>query len=408
MQRRARLSLTAVFFTFFIDNLSWSVVFPILAPYFLDPQNRIFSADVSDAERTAIFSLFLMAFSLGQFLGAPILGEYADRHGRKKALLLSVFFTLIGLAMSAWSMQMGYLGLLFVGRLLTGVFASNMSVCMACVTDLSVGEKAQVRNFGYLSVCAGLSFVMGAFAGGKLSDPSVNAMFSPYFPLWLAAALTAINLVFLIFGFEETTQADQRGKFEFFECFRNIGKALRTEKIKRFYAIYFLFFISWTMLMQFVPVLVVKGFGFTGSSLADLSLYMGLCWAIGSGLLNKWLARYFSALGVLEVCLICFTISCGLIVFPSHIYGVVVVLGACVVFGSLAWPLCTTVISNLAPKSIQGKVLGMSQSIQSLAMTLAPIVGGAAIQVSMGFPFLIGALSSFAASIIYFSLRERK
>src|SRR5579872_5163889 len=105
--RRGRLSLAAVFFTFFVDNLCWAIVFPILAPYFLDKDNRIFSPDVSDAARTAVFSLFIMAFSLGQFLGAPILGEYADRHGRKRALGVSVFFTLVGLSISAWSMEMG-------------------------------------------------------------------------------------------------------------------------------------------------------------------------------------------------------------------------------------------------------------------------------------------------------------
>ena len=46
-RKRVRLSLAAVFFTFFVDNLSWSIVFPILAPYFLDVQNHLFSAEVS-------------------------------------------------------------------------------------------------------------------------------------------------------------------------------------------------------------------------------------------------------------------------------------------------------------------------------------------------------------------------
>lgn len=408
LPKRAKLSLAAVFFTFFIDNLSWSIVFPILAPYFLDPHNRLFSADVSDATRTGILSLFLMAFSLGQFLGAPLLGEYADRHGRKKALGLSVFFTLVGMGLSAWSMEINWLIFLFIGRLLTGIFASNMSICLACVTDLSVDAKAQVKNFGYLSVCAGLSFVLGAFLGGKLSDPTVNAAFSPYLPLWLATGLTAINFLFILFGFQETTPVQHDAKYNFLESFQNIKQALKTEKIKRFYGIYFLFFFAWTILLQFTPVLVVRVFGFTGSSLGNLSLYMGLCWAIGSGLLNKWLSRWFSPLAVLEVCLICFTGLCILIIMPSHIYGVIIVLGLCVILGGLAWPLCTSVISNLAPKSMQGKVLGMSQSMQSLAMTVAPIAAGAAYQAYYSLPFLIGAGASFLAGLIYFSLKERK
>ena len=57
---------------------------------------------------------------------------------------------------------------------------------------------------------------------------------------------------------------------------------------------------------------------------------------------------------------------------------------------------------------MQGKVLGMSQSMQSLAMTLAPIAAGASYQASYSFPFIIGAFASFIASIVYFSLRDRK
>lgn len=406
--KRARLSLAAVFFTFFIDNLSWSIVFPILAPYFLDPQNRVFSPETTDATRTAILSLFLMAFSLGQFLGAPLLGEYADRYGRKKALVISVFFTLLSMALSAWSMEMGLLFWLFIGRLVTGVFASNVSICLAAVTDLSADEKSQVKNFGYLAVCAGLAFVLGAYLGGKLSDSTVNATFSPTLPLWIATGLTGLNLIFILFGFQETTHFLQTGKYNFFESFHNIKQALKTEKLKRFYAIYFLFFFSWTILLQFTPVLVVQTFGFTGSDLGDLSLFMGVCWALGSGYLNKWLSRRFSHLYVLEVCLIAFTICCALIIFPKNIYGVVIFLGACVILGGLAWPLCTSVISNLAPRSMQGKILGMSQSIQSLSMSIAPLVGGLAYRAAIGFPFLIGAFSSFLASIIYFTLKGRK
>src|SRR5690606_34294193 len=64
---KKRLTLASVFFTFFIDNLCWAIVFPIFAPYFLDPENKLFTPDVSIAERTTMLGFFLMAFSLGQF-----------------------------------------------------------------------------------------------------------------------------------------------------------------------------------------------------------------------------------------------------------------------------------------------------------------------------------------------------
>jgi len=405
---KSKLSLASIFFTFSIDNLCWSIVFPLFAPYFLDPENVLFSKDVSEAARTTILSFFLTAFSLGQFLGAPIIGEYADRSGRKKALAVSVFFTLVGLGITAWSMGAHLLWLLFAGRLITGLFASNMSVCLAAISDLSETEKARVRNFGFLSVLAGLSFIIGAFLGGKLSDPTISPYFTPNFPLWVATGLTVVNFIFICLGFKETGTIDHSVKFDLLESFRNIKAALRTEKIKRVYFIYFLFLFSWTLLFQFTPVLVVHSFEFNSSDIGDLALYMGLCWAVGAAYLSKLLLHYFSSLRVLEGCLCLFALLSLSLLFPRHIYYVLPIVGLCVTIGGLAWPLFNNLISTLAPRHIHGKILGMSQSIQSLAMTLAPVAGGAVSHWSVRFPFLAGAVAGAIAILVYFTLKEKK
>ncbi len=406
-QPNRKLTLFSIFFTFFVDNLSWSIVFPIFAPYFLDVDNRLFSPEISEATRATILGVFLMAFSLGQFLGAPLIGEYADRDGRKRALVVSVFCTLVGLGLSAWSMQTHNLYLLFFARLITGLFASNMSICLACVSDLSETEKEKAKYFGYLSVFAGLSFVLGAFVGGKLSDRELYPLFSSNLPLWLAAGLTFVNLLFLLFGFKETANIDRSVKFDFLESFHNIKRALKTEKIKQIYTLYFLFLFAWTLVFQFTPVLVVANYGFSNSDIGDLALYMGICWAIGSGYLNKWLVHRFSPMRVLEGCLVGFMVFCTSLVFVKGINLTIAAIGGCVLLGGLAWPLCTSLISNTAPREMQGKVLGISQSVQSLAMSLAPIAGGLIFQASPVLPFLLGGIAALFSGVIYLRLKIR-
>lgn len=310
------------------------------------------------------------------------------------------------LQLGAWE-RISY-GFFFVGRLITGLFASNMSVCLAAVSDLSETEKAKIKHFGNLSVLAGLSFVLGAFLGGKLSDPSVNALFTPHFPIYVAALLALLNLLFVCFGFRETSAIDPSVKFDFWESFRNVKKALQTEKIKRVYFVYFLFLFSWTILFQFTPVLVVYSFDFTSSDIGDLALYMGLCWAIGAAYLSKLLLNWFSSVRILEGCLLLFTVLSLSLIFPKHIYIVLPIVGLCVMIGGLAWPLCNNLISNLTHQHFQGKILGMSQSVQSFAMVLAPIAGGMVAQGSIRAPFLMGALSGLLAVIVYFSLKERQ
>ena len=167
-----RISFFSILFTFFVDNLGWSIVFPIFAPLFLNDQN-VFSLNFSFQIKTAILGIFLAAFPLAQFFGSPILGDFADRAGRKKALIISISLIVLGYVLSAWSILLKNLSLLFISRLITGLFSGNLSVCLATISDLSTSEKSKTGNFSFLSVLAGFSFIIGAFLGGRLSDKNI-------------------------------------------------------------------------------------------------------------------------------------------------------------------------------------------------------------------------------------------
>ncbi len=400
-KKSKRFSLFSIYFTFFVDSLSWSIIFPIFAPYFLDPHNPLFSPETSFATRTSLLGLFLMAFSLGQFLAAPILGEYVDKHGRRKALILSVLFTCVGMITTAISIKIYSLVFLFLGRLITGVFASNLSVCLACISDLSSTEKIKVKRFSFLSVLTGVSFILGAFLGGKLSDATIHPWFSPDIPFWLASLLTFANFLFVLFGFKETSTIQPSLQFNFLESFHNIKKVLETKKIKWIYTVYFLFLCAWTLIFQFTPVLVVRRYGFTNSQIGNLALFMGIFWALGSSVLNKSLISRYRSQKILEWCLVLFTLLCASIVFPAHLYLRLLILGLSTLIGGLAWPHCTNVISSAAPKEVQGKILGLTQSIQSLSMALAPLAGGISYQIIPGSVFLLAAAACLTASLIY-------
>jgi MFS transporter, DHA1 family, tetracycline resistance protein len=400
-EKKRKLSFFSVMFTFFVDNLGWSIVFPIFAPLFLDVNNDLFAQSVSFPTRTAVLGVFLAAFPLAQFFGAPILGELADKNGRKKAFTFSIILTFIGYALSAWSIHKS-LVLLFISRVICGLFSGNLSVCLASLADLSKDEKSRISNFGYLSMIAGFSFIVGAFLGGKFSDSNINSFFNPALPLWIAAGLSLLNLFFILFAFYETTNLHKDLKYDFLESIHNIQKALKTKKIKQIYLIYFLFVFSWTIVFQFSPVLVIKKFHFSNSDIGNLAAVMGVGWAIGSGLINKILVKKFKPIKILEVALFLFTIICAIVAFFNDVFSVISLLCLSVIIGGLAWPLCANLISSLSPKHMRGKILGMSQSMQSLAMATSPIVGGLVDQFHMSTTFLLAAFASFVAGIVYF------
>ncbi len=387
-------TLTRVYFTFFIDTLGWAIVFPIFAPYF------IARTDLSAPLLT--LGLFLMAFPLGQFFFAPVLGGWADRYGKRRILALTVLLSFFGMALTAWSFQINQLSLLFFSRLITGCCAGNMSLCLACLADAGKTEHERTRYFGYLSMFAGVSFILGALAGGKLSDPEIVSWFSPAFPLWMTTILTGFNVLCIAPWLLKDPHLHHahHAAMRLLKPIDNIMQALHRNRV--LYFVYFLFLFAWSLLFQFTPVLVVEKYGFSGSDIGDLSIYMGFFWILGSIYLNKWLKRWFSSIQILKGCLILFTLFCAALTIPCQLWISLIILGGCITLSGLAWPLCLGILAEAAPKETQGKSLGISQSVQSLALSTAPAIGGVISQLSINAPFFLSAAASLTAGLIYY------
>jgi MFS family permease len=312
--------------------------------------------------------------------------------------------------MTAWSMQSHRLFWLFCGRFATGVFSSNSSICLAAIADLSPSPEAKARYFGYFAALGAVAFVVGALLGGKLSDPTIYVAFSPHLPLWIASLFTGLNLLFVLWGFRETsTRFAVNTRWDPWAAFRNLYNSLLVHKMRPLYLAYFCFLFSWTLWVQLTPVLFVGFFHFTGSNLGDLALFIGLCWALGSAYANPWLCRTLSSHLLVTACLITFSLLSFAILGAATLPSLLLLLGGSVFIGGVAWPLCNALFSNRAAQTSQGKALGGSQSMQSLAMALAPLLGGLAFVVSPRLPFMCAAIVSLIACAFYlFGQRRRE
>jgi predicted MFS family arabinose efflux permease len=275
---------------------------------------------------------------------------------------------------------------------------------MASIADLSVDEKSKIKNFSYISILAGFAFIIGPYIGGKFSDRTIYSWFSAAVPLQMAAVLSLINFFFLLFFFHETTSHHKNVKFDVLESIRNISQALHIKKLKTIYVIYFLYLFAWVILMQFTPVLVIEKFQFTNSEIGNMAAFMGICWVAGSFLVQKEIFKSYS-FRVLEIVLLIFTACCFFVIFPRSMWATIFMVSLAMFICGIAWPICTGIISNMATQKMQGKIMGISQSMQSLAMTIGPIIGGFVVHFSKELTFVSAGIASLIASIIYFRVK---
>ena len=187
-----------IFLTVFLDMLGVGLVIPVIAPLLLESKYLLLSADTSLKVRHIVLGILLATFPLAQLFGAPMLGVWADRIGRKRVLLLSLVGTLIGNLLFGYGVVQLWLWLLFASQVLDGFTGGNISIAMSAIADVSRPED-KPRNFGLIGMAFGLGFIIGPFVGGQLAAHFDGAM-----PFWVCSGLNVLNLVFAQLYFPET------------------------------------------------------------------------------------------------------------------------------------------------------------------------------------------------------------
>ena len=103
---------------------------------------------------------------LMQFLFAPLWGRWSDVMGRRPVILIG----LLGSAVSYLTFGLAEsLSLLFVSRCLAGVAGANISTAQAFIADSTTPEN-RAKGMGMVGAAFGLGFIFGPALGGFLSQ----------------------------------------------------------------------------------------------------------------------------------------------------------------------------------------------------------------------------------------------
>jgi MFS transporter, DHA1 family, tetracycline resistance protein len=182
--------------TVLLDFLAFGIIAPVLP-------NLVKQFEGGNvAKASEITGYFAFAWNLMQFLFLPILGAWSDRFGRRPVILISC----LGLGLDYIFMAMApSLRWLFVGRIISGITASNLSTAFAYVTDVSAPDQ-RAKRFGMLGAAFGVGFVVGPAAGGLLGLYSLRA------PFWAAAILSLANFFYGLFVLPESLPKEKRAK----------------------------------------------------------------------------------------------------------------------------------------------------------------------------------------------------
>lgn len=399
-----RSPLVTVFLTVFIDLLGFGIVIPLLPVY-------------SKAYGASEFSLGLLfaSFSAMQFVFAPFWGRVSDRWGRRPVLIGGLIgtafsYVLFGLASSMTG--------LFVARMLAGFFGANVATAQAYIADVT-DERNRARGMGMVGAAFGLGFTFGPLVGGELAAWHIGL------PGFVAAGLSASAALygFLRLGEPERTRDPSSSRLFGFATVREVAGNGRIGTVMLLYFLSILAFSGFeTMFIRFGLARFPEVFGIEGplaSATLDQVLaaapiagrymfFIGLIAAVIQGGLIRRLVPRFGEVRLIVAGPVLLGLSLAIIGLAQSWW--VVILGCAVMplgFG-INNPSLNGLLSRAAPADRQGAVLGLNQSVGSLARVLGPLLAGVLFgALGPGAPFGAGAAILAVAALIAMAYRAR-
>lgn len=397
-------SFFPVLLAYFIDNFGLAIVYPIFTPLFLNPNLHLLGADFSLFHRTFLLGLLIASFPFAQFLGAPLIGEFSDRLGRKKVFIATITGGVIGYLMTGLGIHLKDIFLLWSGRVIAGFFAGNLTLCLASIADITEDKKMRARHFGFVGTIGGVGFILAILTGSSLSNPNLARFFHPEVPFLLTGLLALINLALMILFFRENKVKKPRNPFAFRTSLRNIGNALHQKGVRIFYFAYFLFMLCWFTSLQFLSTYLIDMFHVKANAITLTFVSIGGVWAVANFLLNPLLAKIWKPQSTFMLCLLFLGFFLFLSLLP-HVYLGIYLFHFlfATLFAALCWTNGLATLSIETTETKQGSILGVNQSLAAVAMVIGPITGGFLAGVDIHLLYLYtGSASLLAAFFLFF------
>lgn len=394
-------ALLIIFITIFIDLLGFGIIIPIL-PDFL--KNELFISE-------SAIGLTIGIFSLMQFVFTPVWGSLSDVYGRKPILAISLFGNIISYFVMAlvFAGVLNSFPVLVLSRVFAGIFSGNLSAAQSVISDITTKEERS-KGMGLMGAAFALGFVFGPSLGGVLSFN-----FGYGVPIFLSSAFSLIAFLLCISIFKETLPEDVRNinKKNFsgvtFINIKAVRDVLSSKKVGIFVIIFF--FITFAFANIHATFLLFaerdEGLDLNIQEVGLTLAVLGVVAAVVQGTLIKFFKDKFGE----EVSLIIGNIitGIGLLLIPLAISKFLLfIIISILAFGNgINNPMVLGLISKNTGRDEQGSVLGINQSLGSLARFFGPVWGGFVFE-KIGYyaPFLSGALFMFLITI--FALRILK
>jgi len=358
-------------------------------------------------------------YSAFQLFGAPLLGRWSDRTGRRPVLVASQVGTFAAWLLFFVALSLPVLGivefggatltlpllLVFAARALDGATGGNISVANAYVADLTREQPPAVRQvaFGRMGMAASLGFVIGPAAAGLLGGTD----WGPRLPIAVAALFAGVTTAAILFLLKEPTGRCPKGppgpgaleaglNQQAKPCDKRPEKRVLRRGMTRgpvalVLVATFVLFLGFNFFYAGFPVHAFAAYGWDTGELGAFFAVLAGMMVIAQGPLLSFASKHLSRRLVFAIGMGALALALASYQMPA---GPVTYVGAALfaIGNGLSWPTFQSRVAEIAGDD-QGAVQGAVTSASSLASIIGLLAGG------LAYPALGGRLFFVAAGL---------
>jgi MFS transporter, DHA1 family, tetracycline resistance protein len=351
-------AVTFVFITVFLDMVGFGLIMPVL-PRLIENVGHV---DIAAA--AAIGGWMFFAFSLAQFAFGPMMGNLSDAFGRRPLLLLAVFGLLIDYLIMSFAPNLFWL---FVGRAFAGFCGASYVIANAYIADVTAPEE-RAKAFGLMGAAFGLGFVVGPALGGILGE------FGARVPFYVAAGVSALNLIYGYFVLPETLPPEKRRAFEWVRSnpFGTFAVFKQYKGVLPLCVVFFIYFFASAVYPAIWPFWSIAKFGWSELVIGLTLAAFGIVTAVFQGALTGPAEKRFGSSNVVLIGLASSVIA---VIGYGFAPGMIAVVVLFVVHGpeGFVHPMLSSIMSKAVPENAQGELQGGISSIMAVAMLLGTV-----------------------------------
>lgn len=401
-KNKKQAAIGFIFITMLIDITGWGIIIPVIPKLI----KELIHADISEAAKIGGWLTF--AYSITQFVFAPLIGSLSDKFGRRPIILISLFGFSLDYLFLAIAPTIGWL---FLGRIIAGITGASITTASAYIADVSTDEN-RAKNFGMIGAAFGLGFIIGPVIGGLLGQ------YGSRIPFYAAGILCMVNFLYGYFVLPESLDKDKRREFNWKRA-NPVGALLSLKKYPKLIGLIssmFILYVASHAVQSNWSFYTIFRFDWDEKMIGISLGIVGLLVAIVQGGLIRYTSPKLGNEKSIYVGMVLYTVSMVLFAFASQSWMMFAFLIPYCLAG-IAGPALQSVISAEVLPTEQGEIQGTLTSLMSASAIIGPPLMSTIFYyfthkeapfLFPGAPFILAAVLMLVATIIaFYSFKKR-